>query len=93
MPNVDYKILSKALTNRLKKVMRKVVHRDQACGVPGCTIFDHLYLIEDLVNRMDDSGEGGALLCCDQQMAFDLLVPCFWHEYLESLVFGLSFRR
>ena len=90
--NVD-KILNKALTSRQKNVMGKVVRRDQACGVPGRTIFDHLYLIEDLVYRMDDSDQGGALLCWDQKKAFDLLEPCFLHEALESLGFGPPFRR
>ncbi len=37
--NTDYKLASKAITERLKLVMSSVVHQDQACGVPGRTIF------------------------------------------------------
>lgn len=34
--NLDYKIMSKVLVNRFFfKVMRKVVHSDQACAIPG----------------------------------------------------------
>lgn len=37
--NVDYKICSKALANRLSKVLSSVIHDDQTCSVPGRTIF------------------------------------------------------
>ena len=31
--NTDYKLASKAITERLKPVMQAIVHRDQTCGV------------------------------------------------------------
>ena len=40
--NVDYKILTKVLTNRLKPHMDKLVSIEQACGVPSRTIHDQL---------------------------------------------------
>jgi hypothetical protein len=40
MLNVDHKILAKVLVLRLKKVMRKIVHPDQTCSVPGRDIRD-----------------------------------------------------
>ncbi|KAJ1106118.1 hypothetical protein NDU88_003521 [Pleurodeles waltl] len=33
--NVDYKIQAKAMANRLKKLIAKIVHPDQTCGIPG----------------------------------------------------------
>ena len=36
--NVDYKILSKALTNRLSKVLPSIVSEDQTSSVSGRTI-------------------------------------------------------
>ena len=42
--NVDYKILSKALTNRLSKVLGSIVNEDQTCSVSGRTVFDNLTL-------------------------------------------------
>ena len=37
--NTDYKLVSKAITERLKPVMESIVHRDQTCGVVGRSIF------------------------------------------------------
>ncbi|KAJ1172588.1 hypothetical protein NDU88_004433 [Pleurodeles waltl] len=33
--NVDYKLLAKAMANHLKKVIEKIIHPDQTCGIPG----------------------------------------------------------
>ena len=37
--NTDYKLASKAITERLKLVLASIVHQDQTCGVPGRSIF------------------------------------------------------
>jgi hypothetical protein len=36
---VDYKIVAKAIANRLLGVIAKVTHSDQTCGVPGRNSF------------------------------------------------------
>ena len=41
----DYKLLSKALANRLKKVMEQLIHRTQTYCVPGRSIVDNVSLI------------------------------------------------
>ncbi len=45
----DYKILSKALANRLAKIIDQVVHPDQTYCVPGRSIFDNITLIRDIL--------------------------------------------
>ena len=50
--NVDYKILSKALTNRLSKVLTPIVGEDQTCSVPNRTIFDNLTLFRDTLDYL-----------------------------------------
>ncbi|KAJ1151257.1 hypothetical protein NDU88_004041 [Pleurodeles waltl] len=47
--NVDYKLLAKAMANRLKKVIEKIVHPDQTCGIPGRQIVDSLALVRDTI--------------------------------------------
>lgn len=42
---VDYKILSKVLTNRIKCCIASVIHADQSYCVPGRSIFNNLFLI------------------------------------------------
>ena len=43
--NVDYKLVSKDLCNRLSGVIGSVVGEDQVCGIPRRSIFDHLHLL------------------------------------------------
>ena len=38
----DYKILSKALSNRLREVMWQIIHTDQSFCVPGRQIEDNI---------------------------------------------------
>ena len=40
--NTDYKLASKAITERLKPVMSSIVRRDQTCGIVGRSIFSNL---------------------------------------------------
>lgn len=47
---VDYKILSKALTNRLKLHISTIIHANQLYCIPKRTTFDHLFLIRDLIS-------------------------------------------
>ncbi|KAI3374068.1 hypothetical protein L3Q82_022640, partial [Scortum barcoo] len=42
---VDYKLLSKALANRLRGAMEQVIHQDQTYCVPGRSMVDNIYLI------------------------------------------------
>lgn len=44
----DYKLLSKVLANRLKKVMDQVIHQTQTYSVPGRSIVDNVSLIGGL---------------------------------------------
>ena len=37
--NTDYKLVSKVITERLKKVMASIVHQDKTCGAVGRYIF------------------------------------------------------
>ncbi|KAJ1144821.1 hypothetical protein NDU88_011115 [Pleurodeles waltl] len=51
--NVDYQILVKAMANRLKKVIEKIVHPDQTCGIPGRQIADSLALVRDTIEYVN----------------------------------------
>ncbi len=44
----DYKILAKALANRLAGVLEQVIQSDQAYCIPGRSIFDNILFIRDI---------------------------------------------
>lgn len=68
---VDYKILSKALTNRLKLYISTIIHPDQSYCIPKLTIFDNLFLIRDLVSFAKQNKLNVGFLSLDQEKAFD----------------------
>ena len=89
--NTDYKLASKAITERLKPVMSSIIHRDQTCGVVGRTIFSNLQLIRDTLDMIDKTDEPGILVTLDQEKAFDRVDHEFLMRTLAKFGFGPSF--
>ena len=84
----DYKLLSKALANRLKKVMEQLIHRTQTYCVPGRSIVDNLSLIRDILEVSSSLGLDAGLVSLDQEKSFDRVE----HRYLWKVLkrYGLS---
>ena len=89
--NTDYKLASKIITERLKKVMGSIVHPDQTCGVLGRSIFSNLHLIRDSLDFIDRTNEPAILLSLDQEKAFDRVDHDFMLRVLRKFGFGPSF--
>ena len=89
--NTDYKLASKAITERLKSVMASIVHPDQTCGVPGRSIFSNLQLVRDLLDMINKTNETGILVTLDQEKAFDRVDHDFLMRTLAKLGFGPVF--
>ena len=89
--NTDYKLASKIITERLKKVMNSIVHSDQTCGVVGRTIFSNLALLRDALDMIDKTNEPGILISLDQEKAFDRVDHEFMMRVLRKFGFGPSF--
>lgn len=91
--NVDYKLCSKALTNRLAKILPLVINEDQSCSVPGRTIFDTLSLLRDTLDHVNITNEPGILVNLDQEKAFDRVDRSFLSRVLEQLGLGPFFQK
>ncbi|KAI8521375.1 hypothetical protein Bbelb_011290 [Branchiostoma belcheri] len=89
--NVDYKILSKTMTNRLKSVVSEVVHTDQSCGIPGRTIEDSTTLLRDIAAYVDSKNSPCVLIALDQEKAFDRVDHKYLIEVLGRLGFGPTY--
>ncbi|KAJ1129551.1 hypothetical protein NDU88_007919 [Pleurodeles waltl] len=83
--NVDYKILAKAMANRLKKVIAKTVHPDQTCGIPGRQIADSLALVWDTIECVKSQKVQAALVSLEQEKAFDHVSHDFMDWTLRAL--------
>ena len=89
--NTDYKLASKIITERLKKVMSSIVHQDQTCGVLGRTIFSNLQLVRDVLDFIDKTDEPAILVTLDQEKAFDRVDHEFMLRVSCKFGFGPSF--
>ena len=91
--NTDYKICTKVLANRLKKVLSVILSEDQTCGVPGRSIYENLFLLRDTLDYIDHKQLSAALISLDQEKAFDRVNHGFLQRVLSRFNFGPSFRQ
>uniref|UniRef100_A0A8C5E548 Reverse transcriptase domain-containing protein n=1 Tax=Gouania willdenowi TaxID=441366 RepID=A0A8C5E548_GOUWI len=87
----DYKLLSKVLATRLRKVMESVIHVDQTYCVPGRLISDNVTLIRDILDLSRALGFDLGLISLDQEKAFDRVEHLYLWRTLEAMGFGSGF--
>lgn len=69
--NVDYKIVSKSLANKVKKVAENVIGIEQSAAINNQSIFGTLQLIRNIKDYCQERGIPCVLLSFDQTKAFD----------------------
>lgn len=89
--NTDYKILTKALANRLQQVLPLMIHTDQTASIKGRTINDNTRLLHDVVAYANEKDVPLALISVDQLKAFDRVSHEFLFKCLERFGFGPNF--
>jgi hypothetical protein len=78
--NVDSKMLSGALANRLKPLIPKIVSREQLGFVQGRQITDGTKLLRLLTEEVKCKGEDALLAAVDFEKAFDSIE----HTYISA---------
>jgi exonuclease III len=91
--NVDYKIISKVLANRLKKVINKLVHEDQTGFVKGRYIGISVRTLLEVADYCEDNELPGLLVSLDIQKAFDSLDWNFLCKALTTFGIGPQFLK
>lgn len=91
--NVDYKILARIMSNRLKNVLPRIISPNQSCCILGKDISDTICSVRDLIDLVEMDEIDGFLLKLDQEKAFDRV----GHEYLFAVLnkfgFGNRFKN
>ena len=91
--NTDYKIAAFALANRLHKVLDKIINTDQSGYIKNRFIGGNIRLISDIFEYIDNRNEGGAIIFCDFEKAFDTVEINFLISVLKKFNFGPNFTR
>ncbi len=89
--NVDYKIFSKCLANRLRNVMPVLTHRSQSCGVPGRSMTDNLITLRLVEEYCETHGTPYFMLGADLQKAFDRVGHSWMKAILQKMGIGPIF--
>ena len=88
--NTDYKIAAKAIANRLKSVIPKLINNDQTGFIKGRFIGENIRLIDGIIQYAAQHNVPGLLLFIDFEKAFDSLEWPFILDTLRFFGFGPS---
>ena len=89
--NVDYKILSKVLAERLILVLPEIIHTDQKGCIKGRFIGENIRLIEDLLKEIENLEEEAIIFLQDQFKAFDRVEWSWLFSTMKHFGFGDTF--
>ena len=88
--NVDVKILTKVLANRLQRILPHIIHKTQT-AVYGRHIDSTVHLIRDLIDVINSQDDEAALLFLDQEKAFDRVDHRFLFKTMAAFGIGETF--
>ena len=91
--NVDYKIMSKCIAERIKNVLVKLIDETQTGFIKGRNISDGMRAILDVVEETVISNREGMLITIDFQKAFDSLSWDYLFKSLHTFKFGMEFIK
>ena len=93
LSNVNYKILTFVLANRLQHVISKIVSTDQTGYIKKRYIGTNIRKILDTIEYTDKTGQSGVLLQLDFEKAFDSVEWSFRFHTLDKFNFGPNFIK
>ena len=88
--NVDLKILTKTLSNRLRSVLPSIIHHSQT-AVDNRRIDHTVHMIRDLIDHINKDNSEGALIFLDQEKAFDRVEHDFLFRTMSAFGIGDCF--
>ena len=89
--NLDYKILTKIITNRLVSIMEEIILSGQSCTVPGKNILFGASNILSVIQYIEKYGGKAAVASYDLFKAYDRVWLDFLYRVLEKMNFGTKF--
>ena len=91
--NVDYKIATKAIANRVKGVISSLVHNSQTGFIKERYIGENIRLLFEIIDNDEDENKPGLIFFSDFEKAFDSINHTFITHCLKHFNFGEDFIR
>ena len=91
LTNCDLKIFTKLLSNRVSKVLDKLIHPSQTAYIPGRVVHDNLRLFDFYNNYCKEKDIDALLISLDAKKAFDSVSHKYLHKVLASYGFSDDF--
>lgn len=93
--NVGYKVITKAMANRIKEIMRKLVGQEQSSFVPDRQIVDNIIVYQEVMHSMrkKDGNKKMMALKIDLEKAYDRLSWDFIRDTLKEAGFNDDWIR
>ena len=88
---MDYKIISKALASRLKKILPYLISPQQMAYVENRFIGESGRLIADIIEMTDVLNKEGVLVTMNIEKAFNSIDHTFFISVLKKVGFGNNF--
>jgi exonuclease III len=89
--NTGYKIITKIIANRLKKVLPKLIPENQGGFVRGRQILDNIILVQEAIHTSCKKKEKGMVIKLDLANAFDRVRHDFLFAVLRKFGFSQKF--
>ena len=90
--NTDYKIMTKCIANRLKKVLPHIIHSNQTGFLQNRYIGSNIRLLLDIIDYTEYENKPGLIFTVDFEKAFDSFSWKFLDKVLAYFNFGESFK-
>ena len=87
--NIEYKMISKVLANKVSPFLGSIVNPDQAAAIKDRNIQNHNHFIRDIITLAHDREYKTCILSMDQQKAFDMVS----HEWLVLVLKRCNFGQ
>ncbi|XP_031099664.1 uncharacterized protein LOC116003863 [Ipomoea triloba] len=93
--NISYKLLTKAMTNRLKEISKNLIGQHQTSFVPGRLITDNILVFQEVLHSMKykQGAKGWMIVKLDLEKAYDRLSWKFLEETLRDIGFNHNWTR